>query len=80
MALEREYTLNEIAEMLGMSTRWVRQRLKAARDGTGPWFEHQRWGTKITMTEAQIVKLRASAVQSPPPQQSITTGRKRRAW
>lgn len=80
MVLEREYDLSEIAEMLGMSTRWVRQRIRAGEEGTGPFFEHQRWGRKITMTEAQIVTLRASVVQAPPPPQSIATGRKPRSW
>lgn len=80
--LEREYDLNEIAEALRRSPRWVRNQIRAGKDGTGPFVEHQGGGngSKITMTLAQVEKFRAMRTQTAPPAQSITTGRpKRRA-
>ena len=71
MTLNRDYSLTEVAEALGMSPRWVRAKVK---DGA----EHQRYGHKIRFTEAQVEALRASHTKQPAPT-SITTGRKRRA-
>lgn len=79
VSLEPEYNLSEIAEAVRMSTRWVRDRIKAGMEGHGPFIEHQRNGKKITMTAAQVDKLRAVHTQTAPPVESITTGRKRRA-
>lgn len=79
VTLEPEYNLSEIAEAVRMSTRWVRDRIKAGKEGTGPYVEHQRRGKKITMTAAQVDMFRAAHTQTAPVEQSITTGRKRRA-
>lgn len=70
MSLTRDYDLVEIAEALGMSERWVRQRVK---DGAA----HQRYGQKIKMTAEQVEALRASHTKRPTVTPSITTGRKR---
>ena len=68
--LSRDFTLEEVADLIGMSTRWIRARIK---DGA----EHQRYGHKIRFTAEQVEKLRAAHTKSPAPQ-SITTGRKRK--
>lgn len=72
MTLSRDYTLDEVAEALGMSTRWVRDRVNL--DGA----EHIRYGHKIRFTAKQVDDLRAAHVKSPAAG-SITTGRKKRA-
>lgn len=69
MTLEPDYTMEEVAQALGMSPRWVRQKVK---DGA----EHQRYGHKIKFTEAQVEKLRASHTKVPVVE-SITTGKKK---
>lgn len=74
MTLERNYSLEEVAEALGMSTRWVRDRIKG--DDAA---EHLRFGHKIRFTAEQVEKLRAKHVQAPAPAGSVTTGRKKRA-
>lgn len=70
MTLEPDYDLEQIADAVGMSTRWVREQVKEGA-------EHQRYGRKIKMTAAQVAKLRASHTQAPPVLESVTTGRKR---
>lgn len=70
MTLSKDYSLNEVAEALGMSPRWVRARIKEGA-------EHQRYGHKIRFTDAQVEALRAQHA-SAPVVQSVTTGRKRR--
>lgn len=69
--LEKDYSLAEVSEAIGMSTRWVRDRCSEGA-------EHIRYGRKIRFTQAQVDKLRASHTKSPV-EQSITTGRKRRS-
>lgn len=69
MTLEPDYDLEQIADAVGMSPRWVREQVKAGA-------EHQRYGRKIKMTAAQVAKLRAGHTQTPVVE-SITTGRKR---
>lgn len=69
MTLDQDYSLEDVANALGMSERWVRARVK---DGA----EHQRYGHKIRFTAEQVDKLRARHTKQPIPQ-SITTGRKR---
>ena len=69
--LPPDYDLEQVAEALGMSQRWVRDRVK---DGA----EHQRYGRKIRFTAEQVEKLRAAHAQVPVPA-SVTTGRKKRA-
>lgn len=71
MTLDKDYSLGEVAEALGMSERWVRQRVAEGA-------EHLRYGHKIKFTAAQVDKLRAAHI-SQPVTQSLTTGRKRRA-
>lgn len=70
--LAKDYTLEEVADAIGMSTRWIRDRI--AKDGA----EHIRYGHKIRFTSEQVDKLRASHVKAPLPTASITTGRKKR--
>lgn len=71
MTLDTDYNLEQIAEAVGMSTRWVRDRVK---EGAA----HQRYGRKIKMTAEQVAQLRAAHTKAPV-EQSITTGRKKRA-
>ena len=70
--LPADYTLEEVADALGMSERWVRDRIRL--DGAA----HQRYGHKIRFTPEQVAALRA-AHSSAPVAQSITTGRKKAA-
>lgn len=73
MTLEPDYGLAEIAKAIGMSTRWVRDRVNI--DGA----THIRYGNKIRMTEAMVEELRQSHVKAAPVPQSITTGRRKKA-
>lgn len=74
MTLEPDYSLEEVAEAIGMSTRWIRDRCNL--DGA----EHIRYGHKIRFTEAQVEKLRATHTKVPVVvSQPVTTGRKKRA-
>lgn len=75
---EKDYTLAETAEALQVSTRWVRNRIKAGIAGEGPFVEHVRRGNKIMFTAAQVEALRMAGAQTPPVVESITTGRSRR--
>lgn len=72
--IEKDYGLDEIAEIVGMSTRWVRNRMAAGA-------EHQVYGHKRKMTRSQIEQLRASHTRRvvEPVDDSVTTGRKRSA-
>lgn len=70
--LEPDYTLPEVAKALRMSPRWVRDRIR--EDGV----EHTRRGHKIVFTAEQVEKLRAAHTKAPV-EQSMTTGKKRRA-
>lgn len=73
MTLEPDYDLEQIADAVGMSTRWVRDRVK---EGAA----HQRYGNKIKMTAEQVALLRAAHTKEPAPVvESITTGRRKRA-
>jgi len=78
VTLEPEYNLDEAAEIIGMSPRWLRGRVKAGEKGEGPFIEHIRYGNKYSFTESQIAKLRA-AFSRAPVVQSVTTGRKKKA-
>lgn len=71
-SLEPDYSLAEVAKALGMSTRWVRDRIREDN------VEHIRYGHKIRFTKAQVDKIRAAHTQAPI-EKSMTTGRKRRA-
>ena len=51
MTLERDYSLTEVAEALGMSYRWLHQQV---RDGAA----HQRYGNRIRFTSEQVDALR----------------------
>lgn len=70
MTLEPNYTLREVADAIGMSTRWVRDRIRL--DGA----EHLRFGRQIMFTADQVDKLRAAHTKQPVAQ-SVTTGKKR---
>lgn len=71
-ALPRDYSLDEVATALGMSTRWVRERIKGGA-------AHQRYGHKIAFTADQVEALRASHTKTPAPEGAITSGKKKRA-
>lgn len=74
MELEQNYTLDEVAEALRMSTRWVRQQVQAGA-------EHQRYGRKIMFTAKQVEDLRSAHTHAEPQiPSSITTGKKRRTY
>lgn len=79
--VESDYTLAETADKLRVSTRWIRDRIKAGSDPESgkPFVEHIRRGHKIMFTAAQVEKLRMADAETPPVEQSITTGRKKRA-
>lgn len=78
--LAPDYTLDEVANAIRMSTRWVRDRIKDGQAGEGPVIAHERRGHKIVFTADQVEALRNQFTVTPPPAQSITTGRpKRRA-
>ena len=72
--LDPDFSLEEVSAALGMSTRWIRDRIKEGA-------EHIRYGHKIRFTAEQVEQLRGKHVQNAAPvvQQSITTGRRRRA-
>lgn len=76
---EQDYTLTETADALKVSTRWIRDRIKAGKSGTGPFVNHTRRGNKIMFTAAQLEALRTADAQTPPVVESITTGRRKRA-
>lgn len=64
---EPDYTLAEVAEALGMSTRWVRDRIRLDH------AEHTRYGRRIRFTPEQLAKLRAAHVATFV-RQPVTTG------
>jgi predicted DNA-binding protein YlxM (UPF0122 family) len=74
--LARDYSLDEVAAALGMSTRWVRDRIKQGERGEKSFVEHTRRGHKIRFTAEQVEKLRMADAQAAPIQ-SVTTGKKR---
>lgn len=69
MSLEKDYTIDEVADALGMSKRWLSAQIK--QHG----WEHMRAGHKIRFTTAQVQKLRDSLTTNEVPK-SLTTGRK----
>lgn len=73
--LEPDYSLSEVAKAIGMSTRWIRDRVN---DKESP-AEHLRYGHKIRFTKDQVEKLRAGHTKSPAVAAvtPITTGRKK---
>lgn len=74
--LPRDYDLDEVAAALGMSTRWVRDRIKAGEKGEKSYIEHIRRGHKIRFTAEQVEALRLADTATAPVQ-SVTTGKKR---
>jgi hypothetical protein len=68
--LPHDYTLTETAAALRMSTRWLRDRIKADK------LEHEKRGHKIIFTAAQVEAVRTRYTVQPV-EQSITTGKKR---
>lgn len=70
-SLEPDYSLEDVATAMGMSVRWVRQRIAEGA-------EHQRYGHKIRFTAAQVERLRAQFTKDASGG-SVTTGRKKRA-
>lgn len=75
---EKDYTLAETADALKVSTKWIRNRIKAGVEGKAPFVEHIRRGNRIIFTAAQVEALRMAGAQTPPVAESITTGRSRR--
>lgn len=78
---EKDYTLTETADALRVSTKTLRKRIKEGMDPESPkpFVEHIRRGNKIMFTAEQVEKLRMADAQTPPPIESITTGRKKRS-
>lgn len=77
--LPLDYTLEEVAAAMRMSTRWVRDRIKAGKTGEGPAIAHERRGHKIVFTAEQAEAFRTQFTDMPVAPASITTGRKRSA-
>lgn len=77
--LTTDYTLTEVAQALRMSTRWVRDRIKAGESGAGPAIAHERRGNKIVFTADQVEALRNQFTATSSVAGSITTGKKRSA-
>lgn len=82
--LERDATMADVADALGMTVKWLRSYMKKAAADGDP-VEHMRVGggpnARIRFTAEQVDKLRSRfTVNAEPPaaQQSITTRRKRR--
>ena len=71
MTLPELHPLSDVAKSLGMSERWVRQKLAEGA-------EHTRLGHKIRFTDEQVEALISSHAQVPA-KQSITTGRRKRS-
>ena len=71
MTLDPDYGLEEVAAALGMSTRWLRDRIKRDK------LEHMRYGHVIKFTPAQVEAIRVRYTAQPI-EQSITTGRKKK--
>lgn len=76
--LNRDYTLEEVATAIRMSTRWIRDQIKAGENGEGPVVEHTRRGHKIRFTAEQVEKLRAAHAKAPVIDLPVTTGRKKK--
>lgn len=70
--LEQDFTLEEVADALRMSTRWVRDRIRL--DG----IEHVRRGRGIYFTAEQVAALRAMHVRSLV-REPVTTGPAKRS-
>lgn len=70
--LPRDYTLLEAADALRVSTRWLRDRIKADK------LPHGKRGHKIVFSAEQVEAIRGRYVAQPI-EQSITTGRKKKA-
>lgn len=79
--LPKDYTLDEVADALRMSTRWVRNRINEGKDPDhpGPVIAHERRGHKIIFTADQVEAFRNQFTDTPEvaPVASITTGRKK---
>lgn len=67
MSLTPDHTLDEVATALGMSPRWVRQKVKEGA-------VHNRYGHKIRFTDEQVRLLKESCTKRPV-EESVTTGR-----
>jgi hypothetical protein len=73
-SLEPDYSITEVAKAIGMSVRWVRDRVN---DKDNP-AEHLRYGHKIRFTAEQVEKLRGQHTKAAPATvTAITTRRKR---
>lgn len=71
MSLPPDYSMDEVADALGMSSRWVRLQVAAGA-------AHQRYGNKIRFTADQVEALRAQFTQAPVTA-GVTSRRGRRA-
>lgn len=79
VTLNTDYTLEEVAEALRVSTRWIRDRIRAGKEGKGPIVEHIRRGHMIRFTGDQVEKLRTLGVVQSVVGEQVTTGRKKSA-
>jgi len=77
--LDADYTLEEVAEALRVSKRWIRDRIRAGKEGKGPVVEHIRRGHMIRFTADQVEKLRTFGAVQPIAGEQVTTGHKKSA-
>lgn len=70
--LTKDFSLEEVADALGMSPRWIRDRIRL--DG----IEHLRYGHVIKFTAEQVELLRAAHVTKKVAE-PVTTGTKKKA-
>lgn len=70
--LEPDYTLTEVAAALRVSTRWLRGKIKDDK------LPHGTRGHKIVFDAEQVKAIR-KRYEAQPIEQSITTGRKKKA-
>lgn len=70
--LPRDYTLTEVAAALRVSTRWLRDKIKADK------LPHGTRGHKLVFSGDQVAAIR-KRYEAQPIEQSITTGKKRRS-
>lgn len=78
--LTRDHTLEEVADALRMSSKWIRNKIKDGKAGRGPVIAYERRGHKIVFTDEQVAALRNQFTDAPTTGgDSITTGRKKSA-
>lgn len=72
MSLDNEHTMQEVADALRMSHRWVRAQVQAGA-------AHQRYGNRIRFTDEQVESLRRRFASVPDVAETVLTTRRRRS-